>query len=58
MTFATPHLGVRREATSTFAKMFNFVTGHMLSRTGEQLQLLDKYEDNKPLLNILADPGK
>ncbi|KAI9255220.1 putative serine esterase-domain-containing protein [Phascolomyces articulosus] len=59
VTFATPHLGVRRETKSKFAKVYNFVTGHMLSRTGEQLQLLDKFENtNRPLLSIMADPKR
>lgn len=58
VTFATLHLGVRRETTSTFAKMYNFVTGRILSRTGEQLQLLDSFEDDgRPLLSVLADPS-
>ena len=31
----------------------------MLSRTGEQLQLLDSFENGgRPLLNILADPKR
>ena len=59
VTFATPHLGVRREPKTNFAKLFNCLTGHMLSRTGEQLQLLDCFEnEDRPLLNILADPNR
>ncbi|KAI9489448.1 putative serine esterase-domain-containing protein [Zychaea mexicana] len=58
VTFATPHLGVRREANTKFGKVYNFVTGHMLSRTGEQLQLLDSHENGRPILSILADPDR
>ncbi|KAI7879439.1 DUF676-domain-containing protein [Lichtheimia hyalospora FSU 10163] len=58
VTFATPHLGVRREPKSTFLKFYNYVTGHILSRTGEQLQLLDDYQDGLPILSVLADPKR
>ncbi|KAJ8653534.1 hypothetical protein O0I10_010862 [Lichtheimia ornata] len=58
VTFATPHLGVRREPKSTFLKFYNYITGHILSRTGEQLQLLDDYQDGSPILSVLADPKR
>ncbi|CAG8537351.1 11666_t:CDS:2 [Paraglomus brasilianum] len=57
-TFATPHLGIRREDDTTYNKVFNWISSHLLSKTGEQLQLIDKYEDGKPLIHVLADPGK
>lgn len=57
VTFATPHLGVRREPKSTFLKFYNYITGHILSRTGEQLQLQDDYQDGLPILSVLADPS-
>lgn len=58
VTFATPHLGVRREPKSTFIQFYNYVTGHILSRTGEQLQLLDDYQDGLPILSVLSDPKR
>ncbi|KAI8138163.1 putative serine esterase-domain-containing protein [Fennellomyces sp. T-0311] len=58
VTFATPHLGVRKEPTGTWAHVYNYVTGHILSRTGEQLQLLDDHEKGQPLLRVLADPDR
>ncbi|CAG8599997.1 63_t:CDS:2 [Paraglomus occultum] len=57
-TFATPHLGIRREDDTTYNKVFNWVSSRILSKTGEQLQLVDEYEDDKPLIHVLADPGK
>ncbi|KAG0180995.1 hypothetical protein DFQ29_009603 [Apophysomyces sp. BC1021] len=30
----------------------------MVSRSGEQLQLIDKYENNQPLLSVMADPDR
>ncbi|ORX44096.1 DUF676-domain-containing protein [Hesseltinella vesiculosa] len=56
MTFATPHLGVRRLGTTLFSKTFNFVSGILVSRSGEQLQLVDQYKDDQPLLSVLASP--
>lgn len=39
-TFATPHIGVP-PADGNFGRLANFIGGRMLSRTGEQLYLLD-----------------
>ncbi|KAL0076606.1 putative serine esterase-domain-containing protein [Phycomyces blakesleeanus] len=58
ITFATPHMGVRRPTTSVVGRTFNFLCGNMVSRSGEQLQLSDDYEDGRPLLDILADPDR
>ncbi|KAK4517966.1 uncharacterized protein ATC70_001315 [Mucor velutinosus] len=60
VTFATPHMGVRLPSSNAFSIMFNFVSGRLVSRSGEQLQLLDKYDkvDNKPMLEILSDPDQ
>ncbi|KAI8340903.1 putative serine esterase-domain-containing protein [Chlamydoabsidia padenii] len=56
VTFATPHMGVRRPKTSLFSRTFNFLSGHMVSRTGKQLQLIDDFNNGTPLLVILASP--
>ncbi|KAL7321091.1 hypothetical protein PS15m_000905 [Mucor circinelloides] len=60
VTFATPHMGVRLPTSNAFSIMFNFVSGRLVSRSGEQLQLLDKYDkaQNKPILEILSDPDQ
>ncbi|KAF1798161.1 putative serine esterase-domain-containing protein [Mucor lusitanicus] len=60
VTFATPHMGVHLPPSSVFSSIFNFVSGRLVSRSGEQLQLLDKYDkvDNKPMLEILSDPDQ
>ncbi|KAI8099407.1 putative serine esterase-domain-containing protein [Halteromyces radiatus] len=58
VTFATPHMGVRRPKTSFFSKAFNFFSGRLVSRTGEQLQLIDKFDKNLPLLCVLASPDQ
>ncbi|KAI8391494.1 putative serine esterase-domain-containing protein [Radiomyces spectabilis] len=58
VTFATPHLGSRLPAGSLFDRLFNFICGSMVSRSGDQLQLVDTYEDQQPLLSILADPER
>ncbi|ORZ20305.1 putative serine esterase-domain-containing protein [Absidia repens] len=58
VTFATPHLGVRRPENSLFSRVFNFFSGKLVSRTGEQLQLIDRFEDDIPLLVILASPNR
>ncbi|UZJ54868.1 hypothetical protein CBS101457_004188 [Exobasidium rhododendri] len=39
-TFATPHIGVP-PANGVFGKIANYIGGRLLSRTGEQLYLLD-----------------
>ncbi|KAI9319348.1 putative serine esterase-domain-containing protein [Dichotomocladium elegans] len=57
VTFATPHLGVRREPNSLFSKTFNFLSRRVLARTGEQLQMVDDYEDGRPIMDIMTDPG-
>ncbi|CAO3592437.1 unnamed protein product [Absidia cylindrospora] len=58
VTFATPHMGVRRPKNSLFSRVFNFFSGKLVSRTGEQLQLIDQFEDDVPLLVILASPDR
>ncbi|KAG0228768.1 putative serine esterase-domain-containing protein [Mortierella sp. GBAus27b] len=56
VTMATPHLGIRKPSESTWSKTFNFLSSHMLSRTGEQLQFIDDYIHGKPLLLVMSEP--
>jgi len=57
-TIATPHLGIPRY--NTFVSTILVKLGSLLlSRTGEQLYVADKYSDQdpRPLLEIMADPN-
>ncbi|KAF9111652.1 hypothetical protein BGX27_004632 [Mortierella sp. AM989] len=56
ITMATPHLGIRQPSETTWSKVFNFLSSRMLSRTGEQMQLVDDYVDRKPLLLVMSEP--
>ncbi|KAF9140097.1 hypothetical protein BGX30_007038 [Mortierella sp. GBA39] len=56
VTMATPHLGIRQPSRSRFTKVFNFLSARMLSRTGEQFQLVDDYVDGKPILLVMSEP--
>jgi hypothetical protein len=53
-------MGVKVPSSSFFSTIFKFVSGRLVSRSGEQLQLLDKFdkENNKTMLEVLSDPGK
>ncbi|CAG8664111.1 11935_t:CDS:2 [Acaulospora morrowiae] len=58
-TLATPHLGIRRDDDRYFAKIFNWISSSILSRSGEQLQYVDNFEgENEPLLLTLSRPDK
>lgn len=51
-------MGVRLPDKGFFSKIFNFTTGKFISRSGEQLQLRDKFgKKEKPLIQTLSDPG-
>ncbi|KAF9196826.1 hypothetical protein BGZ49_002696 [Haplosporangium sp. Z 27] len=56
ITMATPHLGIRKPSDTTWSKMFNYLSSRMLSRAGEQMQLVDDYVDRKPLLLVMSEP--
>ncbi|KAG9063156.1 hypothetical protein KI688_004757 [Linnemannia hyalina] len=56
VTMATPHLGIRQPSRSRFTKVYNFLSARMLSRTGEQLQLVDDYVYGKPILLVMSEP--
>lgn len=52
-------MGVKIPSKSFISVVFNFMSGRIVSRSGEQLQLIDKFdkENNKSMLEVLADPG-
>jgi len=52
MSFATPHIGTRRE-TSIFNSLIQWYTKSYVDKTGMELLLEDS---NIPLLRVLADP--
>ncbi|KAG0055195.1 hypothetical protein BGZ83_009371 [Gryganskiella cystojenkinii] len=56
VTMATPHLGIRKPAKTTWSRFFNFFSSRMLSRSGEQMQLIDNYIGGKPVLLVMSDP--
>ncbi|KAI7869776.1 putative serine esterase-domain-containing protein [Spinellus fusiger] len=56
ITFATPHMGVRSPSSSIQASVFNFLCSHMVSHSGEQLQLQDNFHQGRPLIEVISDP--
>jgi hypothetical protein len=42
VTFASPHIGARRETGTAFDSVFNFGANLMTSRTGSQMMLMDR----------------
>ncbi|KAF9178291.1 hypothetical protein BGZ51_007898 [Haplosporangium sp. Z 767] len=56
VTMATPHLGIRKPPESNWSRLFNYLSSTMLSRTGEQLQLIDDYTMGKPILLVMSEP--
>ncbi|KAG6864623.1 hypothetical protein C0991_008244 [Blastosporella zonata] len=57
-TLATPHIGLPR-----YPSFFSFVTSSLgpklLSRTGEQFYLVDKWSSSgRPLIEVMADPDR
>ncbi|KAG0250184.1 hypothetical protein BG011_008587 [Mortierella polycephala] len=55
VTMATPHLGIRKPPESKWSRLFNYLSSRMLSRTGEQLQLIDDYILGKPILLVMSE---
>jgi hypothetical protein len=51
-------MGVKLPSTSIISTMFNYMSGRMVSRSGEQLQLIDTFDKDKTMLEVLSDPGK
>jgi hypothetical protein len=52
-------MGVKKPSKSVTSAIFNYVSGRLVSRSGEQLQLIDVYdkENKKSMLEVLSDPG-
>jgi hypothetical protein len=51
-------MGVRLPQTSVQSRVFNFLSGRMVSRTGEQLQLNDTFgKRHQPIIYVLSDPN-
>jgi hypothetical protein len=53
-------MGVKVPSSSVRSTVFNYLSGRLVSRSGEQLQLIDKYdkEGNKTMLEVLSEPGR
>ncbi|PIL25196.1 hypothetical protein GSI_13085 [Ganoderma sinense ZZ0214-1] len=57
-TVATPHIGLPRYR-GFMSKVFAFFGPKLLSRTGEQFYVVDKWsEHGRPLLEVMADPDR
>ncbi len=56
-TIATPHLGIPKYTGSLLSGVFHSLGSRLLSRTGEQLYVVDKEEGGRALLEVMADPG-
>ncbi|KAI9064022.1 DUF676-domain-containing protein [Trametes sanguinea] len=57
-TVATPHVGLPRYPT-VISSLFAFFGPKLLSRTGEQFYIVDKWSKNgRPLLEVMADPNR
>ncbi|TBU40555.1 putative serine esterase-domain-containing protein [Dichomitus squalens] len=57
-TLATPHIGLPRYRTFV-SGVFAFLGPKLLSRTGEQFYVVDKWSKNgRPLLEVMADPNR
>ncbi|KAI0639203.1 DUF676-domain-containing protein [Trametes polyzona] len=57
-TVATPHIGLPRYPT-TISSLFAYFGPKLLSRTGEQFYIVDKWSKNgRPLLEVMADPNR
>ncbi|KIW93131.1 uncharacterized protein Z519_05736 [Cladophialophora bantiana CBS 173.52] len=56
-TFVSPHLGVRTPLTGYQNHLWNVLGARMLSTSGRQLFMIDKFRNTgRPLLSVLADP--
>jgi hypothetical protein len=51
-------MGVKNPTEGIFSGVFNYISGRILSRTGDQLQLRDRFAQNgDPILCVLSDPN-
>ncbi|KZT10130.1 DUF676-domain-containing protein [Laetiporus sulphureus 93-53] len=57
-TFATPHIGLPRYR-NVLSSLTSYLGPKMLSRTGEQFWVVDKWSAHgRPLLEVMADPDR
>ncbi|KAI0695350.1 DUF676-domain-containing protein [Cerioporus squamosus] len=57
-TIATPHVGLPRYP-GMLSSLFAYFGPRLLSRTGEQFYVVDKWSQNgRPLLEVMADPNR
>ncbi|KAI0642455.1 DUF676-domain-containing protein [Trametes meyenii] len=57
-TVATPHVGLPRYPTF-LSSVFAFFGPKLLSRTGEQFYVVDRWSKNgRPLIEVMADPNR
>ncbi|RPD64149.1 DUF676-domain-containing protein [Lentinus tigrinus ALCF2SS1-7] len=57
-TVATPHVGLPRYP-GMLSSLFAYFGPRLLSRTGEQFYVVDKWSQNgRPLLEVMADPNR
>ncbi|KAI0819147.1 DUF676-domain-containing protein [Trametes gibbosa] len=57
-TVATPHIGLPKYPTK-MSSLFAFLGPKIMSRTGPQFFLVDKWSKNgRPLLEVMADPNR
>ncbi|RIB28761.1 putative serine esterase-domain-containing protein [Gigaspora rosea] len=57
-TIATPHLGTRRDENKFLVKIVNWVSSNLISKTGEQLNYMDKFDGDEPILSVMSNPGR
>ncbi|CAG8769479.1 2325_t:CDS:2 [Gigaspora margarita] len=57
-TIATPHLGTRRDENKFLVKIVNWVSSNLISKTGEQLNYMDKFDGDEPILSVMSNPEK
>ncbi|CAO3607057.1 unnamed protein product [Mucor hiemalis] len=53
-------MGCKKPSKSITSSIFNFVNGRLVSRSGEQLQLVDVFDkvNNKTILEVMSDPDQ
>lgn len=56
ISLATPHLGTKRSAQYTSARIFNSLQSTVLTRVGPQFTVSDNYMDGLPLMVVLSEP--
>ncbi|RIA83708.1 putative serine esterase-domain-containing protein [Glomus cerebriforme] len=54
--YIEPIVCIRREDNTKWIKFVNWTSSNLLSKTGEQLQYIDKFEGDEPLLYVISKP--